>query len=82
MLKKIFSGVFEGKTAGTPIYFIVIENEDAKSKDYSHIADSYRPSHADFTWDAKFGLKCRGGGRSSARKQLLGLQQGQWQKHF
>lgn len=65
---KILSGIFEGKTLGTPIA-ILIENQDAKSKDYSHIADQYRPSHADYTWDQKFGIRdFRGGGRSSARE--------------
>jgi chorismate synthase len=62
------SGIFEGKTTGTPIG-IVIYNEDQKSKDYDHIANSYRPSHADYTFDAKYGFRdYRGGGRSSARE--------------
>ncbi len=65
---EFLSGIFEGKTQGTPIGFI-IPNQDAKSKDYSHIKDVYRPSHADFTYDAKYGLRdYRGGGRSSARE--------------
>lgn len=65
---KILSGIFEGKTTGTPIG-IVIYNEDQKSKDYDHIANSYRPSHADYTFDAKYGFRdYRGGGRSSARE--------------
>lgn len=65
---RILSGVFEGKTLGSPIGFI-IENADAKSKDYDHIKDVYRPSHADFTYDAKYGIRDhRGGGRSSARE--------------
>ncbi|HNP94934.1 MAG TPA: chorismate synthase [Cyclobacteriaceae bacterium] len=65
---KILSGVFEGKTTGTPIA-IVIENEDQRSKDYSHIAESFRPSHADFTYEQKYGTRdYRGGGRSSARE--------------
>ncbi|MFM8346954.1 MAG: chorismate synthase [Bacteroidota bacterium] len=65
---RILSGVFEGKSTGTPIA-IVIENQDQRSKDYSHIKDSYRPSHADFTYDAKYGVRDhRGGGRSSARE--------------
>lgn len=64
----IQSGVFEGKTTGTPIS-MVIYNADARSKDYSHIADKYRPSHADYTYDAKYGHRdYRGGGRSSARE--------------
>jgi chorismate synthase len=65
---KIQSGVFEGKSTGTPIA-IVIENQDQRSKDYSHIENTYRPSHADFTYDAKYGFRdYRGGGRSSARE--------------
>lgn len=64
---QILSGVFEGKSTGAPIC-IVIPNQDAKSKDYSHIADKYRPSHADFTYQEKYGIRdYRGGGRSSAR---------------
>ena len=65
---KILSGVFEGKSTGTPIG-ILIENQDQRSKDYSHIAESFRPSHADYTYEAKYGLRdYRGGGRSSARE--------------
>lgn len=65
---EFLSGVFEGKTTGTPIGFI-IKNEDQKSKDYSHIKDSYRPSHADFVYQEKYGHRdYRGGGRSSARE--------------
>ena len=62
------SGVFEGKTTGTPLAFYIL-NEDAKSKDYSHIKDSFRPSHADFTYFEKYGIRdYRGGGRASARE--------------
>jgi chorismate synthase len=62
------SGIFEGTTTGTPIGF-QIRNTDQKSKDYSHNKDVYRPSHADFTYDKKYGLRdYRGGGRSSARE--------------
>lgn len=62
------SGIFEGKTTGTPIGFS-IPNTDQKSKDYSHIKDVYRPSHADFTYEKKYGVRdYRGGGRSSARE--------------
>lgn len=62
------SGLFEGKTTGAPIA-LFIPNEDARSKDYSHIAQSYRPSHADYTYQAKYGFRdYRGGGRSSARE--------------
>lgn len=65
---KFLSGIFEGVTTGTPIGF-VIENTNQKSKDYSHIKDTYRPSHADFTYQQKYGLRdYRGGGRSSARE--------------
>lgn len=65
---KILSGVFEGKSTGTPIA-IVIENQDQRSKDYGHIAESFRPSHADYTYEAKYGNRdYRGGGRSSARE--------------
>lgn len=65
---RILSGVFEGTTTGTPIA-MVIENQDQRSKDYSHIAEAFRPSHADFTYEAKYGIRdYRGGGRSSARE--------------
>ncbi|QNJ98796.1 chorismate synthase [Constantimarinum furrinae] len=65
---KFLSGIFEGTTTGTPIGFI-IENTDQKSKDYSHIKETYRPSHADLTYDKKYGIRdFRGGGRSSARE--------------
>lgn len=65
---KFHSGIFEGKTTGTSIGF-VIENTNQKSHDYSHIKDSYRPSHADYTYDKKYGIRdYRGGGRSSARE--------------
>ena len=64
----IQSGVFEGQTTGTPIS-IFIPNTDQKSKDYSHISSIYRPSHADFTYQAKYGVRdYTGGGRSSARE--------------
>lgn len=63
-----YSGVFEGKTTGTPIGF-AIYNTNQKSKDYSHIKDSYRPSHADYVYEKKYGVRdYRGGGRSSARE--------------
>jgi chorismate synthase len=65
---QILSGVFEGKSTGHPIA-MVIYNEDQRSKDYSHIANKYRPSHADFTYQMKYGFRdYRGGGRSSARE--------------
>lgn len=63
-----FSGIFEGKTTGTPIGFNIV-NTNQKSHDYSHIKDTYRPSHADYTYDQKYGVRdYRGGGRSSARE--------------
>lgn len=65
---RILSGVFEGRTTGTPIS-LVIENVDQRSKDYGNIAEAYRPGHADYTYDAKYGFRdYRGGGRSSARE--------------
>lgn len=65
---KILSGVFEGRSTGTPIA-LVIENQDQRSKDYSHIAETFRPSHADYTYETKYGVRdYRGGGRSSARE--------------
>lgn len=68
---KILSGVFEGKTTGTPIG-LVIENTDQRSKDYSKIKDQFRPAHADYTYMQKYGLRdYRGGGRSSARETAM-----------
>jgi chorismate synthase len=68
---KILSGVFEGETTGTPIA-LVIENQDQRSKDYGEIKDRYRPGHADYTYDAKYGIRdYRGGGRSSARETAM-----------
>ena len=65
---EFLSGIFEGITTGTPIGFI-IRNANQKSKDYTHIKDTYRPSHADYTYDEKYGVRdYRGGGRSSARE--------------
>jgi len=65
---KVLSGIFEGKSTGAPIA-LVIENEDQRSKDYSHLENTFRPSHADFTYQEKYGLRDhRGGGRSSARE--------------
>jgi chorismate synthase len=64
----ILSGVFEGTTTGMPIA-MTIENQDQRSKDYSHIAETFRPSHADYTYETKYGVRdYRGGGRSSARE--------------
>lgn len=68
---KILSGVFEGVTTGTPIG-LLINNTDQKSKDYSDIKDQYRPAHADYTYDQKYGIRdYRGGGRSSARETAI-----------
>jgi chorismate synthase len=68
---KILSGVFEGMTTGTPIG-MVIENQDQRSRDYGDIKDRFRPGHADFTYDAKYGIRdYRGGGRSSARETAM-----------
>jgi chorismate synthase len=79
---EIFSGIFEGKSTGTPIGFI-IKNKDQRSKDYSHIKDSYRPSHADFVYDEKYGFRdYRGGGRSSARETAIRVVGGTIAKQF
>ncbi|NGM73811.1 chorismate synthase [Sphingobacterium sp. SGL-16] len=79
---QILSGVFEGKSTGTPIS-IVIPNEDQRSKDYSHIADKYRPSHADYTYQMKYGIRdYRGGGRSSARETAARVAAGAIAKLF
>ena len=68
---KFLSGIFEGKTTGTPIGFI-IENTNQRSKDYSDVKDTFRPSHADYTYTKKYGFRdYRGGGRSSARWKYL-----------
>ena len=68
---KILSGVFDGKTTGTPIG-LLIENVDQRSKDYGEIKDRFRPGHADFTYEAKYGIRdYRGGGRSSARETAM-----------
>ncbi|CAN5289525.1 chorismate synthase [soil metagenome] len=65
---KILSGIFENKTTGAPLA-IVIENQDQRSKDYSHLENAFRPSHADYTYQMKYGIRDhRGGGRSSARE--------------
>ncbi|QYO63687.1 chorismate synthase [Leptolyngbya sp. 7M] len=67
---EILSGLFEGKTLGTPIA-ILVRNKDARSQDYDEMAQKYRPSHADATYDAKYGIRnWRGGGRSSARETI------------
>ena len=79
---EFFSGIFEGKTTGTPIGF-AIHNTNQKSKDYSHIKDSYRPSHADYVYDEKYGIRdYRGGGRSSARETASRVVAGAIAKQF
>ncbi|HET8828181.1 MAG TPA: chorismate synthase, partial [Pelobium sp.] len=79
---QILSGVFEGKTTGTPIA-IIIPNEDQKSKDYDHNKDTFRPSHADFTYQSKYGIRDhRGGGRSSARETAARVAAGALAKLF
>ena len=77
-----FSGIFEGKTTGTPIGFS-ISNDDQKPKDYKHIIDNYRPSHADRVYDQKYGFRdYRGGGRSSARETACRVVAGSIAKQF
>src|SRR5437016_7148728 len=67
---EILSGVFEGKTLGTPIG-ILVRNKDARPKDYAEVASKFRPSHADFTYEAKYGIRnWQGGGRASARETI------------
>lgn len=79
---EFFSGLFEGKTTGTPIGFS-IRNTNQKSQDYSHIRDSYRPSHADYVYDQKYGFRdYRGGGRSSARETASRVVAGAIAKQF
>ncbi|HEX19250.1 MAG TPA: chorismate synthase [Acidiferrobacteraceae bacterium] len=78
----ILSGVFEGKTTGTPIG-LIIYNEDAKSKDYDNIKDRFRPGHADYTYQGKYGLRdYRGGGRSSARETAMRVAAGAVAKKY
>ena len=79
---KILSGVFEGKTTGTPIG-LLIENTDQRSKDYSNIADRFRPAHADYTYMQKYGARdYRGGGRSSARETAMRVAAGAIAKKY
>lgn len=79
---EFLSGIFEGKTTGTPIGF-AIHNTNQKSKDYGHIKDSYRPSHADYVYDQKYGFRdYRGGGRSSARETASRVVAGAIAKQF
>lgn len=79
---KILSGVFEGKTTGTPIG-LLIENTDQRSKDYSNIKDQFRPAHADYTYQKKYGIRdYRGGGRSSARETAMRVAAGAIAKKY
>ena len=79
---KILSGVFEGKTTGTPIA-LLIENIDQKSKDYSKIKDQFRPAHADYTYLQKYGIRdYRGGGRASARETAVRVAAGAIAKKY
>ena len=79
---KIMSGVFEGKTTGTPIG-LMIENTDQRSKDYGNIAQSFRPGHADYTYWQKYGIRdYRGGGRSSARETAMRVAAGAVAKKY
>ena len=79
---RILSGVFEGKTTGTPIG-LLIENTDQRSKDYSNIMDRFRPGHADYTYQQKYGLRdYRGGGRSSARETAIRVAAGGIAKRY
>lgn len=79
---EFYSGIFEGKTTGTPLGFL-IHNTNQKSKDYSHIKDQYRPSHADYVYEKKYGLRdYRGGGRSSARETASRVVAGAVAKQF
>jgi len=79
---KILSGVFEGKTTGTPIG-LLIENTDQRSKDYSEIMDRFRPGHADYTYQQKYGFRdYRGGGRSSARETAMRVAAGSIAKKY
>ncbi|TPQ26117.1 chorismate synthase [Methylomonas sp. HW2-6] len=79
---KILSGVFEGKTTGTPIG-LLIENTDQRSKDYGKIAESFRPGHADYTYHHKYGIRdYRGGGRSSARETAMRVAAGAIAKKY
>jgi len=81
-IPEIFSGIFEGKTTGAPVGFI-IRNKDVRSKDYHPIKNIFRPSHADYTWKMKYGIRdYRGGGRSSAREMAVRIVAGSIAKQF
>ena len=79
---KILSGLFDKKTTGTPISMIIY-NSDQKSKDYSDIKNKFRPGHADYTYQMKYGIRdYRGGGRASARETAMRLRRGSSTKNF
>ncbi len=79
---EILSGIFENKSTGTPIS-VIVKNKDQRSNDYSHISETYRPSHADFTYQEKYGIRdYRGGGRSSARETTARVIGGAFAKMF
>src|SRR3990167_4468478 len=79
---EILSGVFEGRTTGTPIA-LLIRNEDQRSKDYGNIAETFRPGHADYTYTQKYGFRdYRGGGRSSARETAMRVAAGAIAKKY
>ena len=79
---KILSGVFEGRTTGTSIG-LVVDNENQRSKDYAEIKDKYRPSHADYTYEKKYGVRdYRGGGRASARETVMRVAAGAFAKKY
>lgn len=79
---RILSGVFEGQTTGTPIG-LLIDNQDQRSKDYSEIQNRFRPGHADYTYEQKYGIRdYRGGGRSSARETAMRVAAGGIAKHY
>jgi chorismate synthase len=79
---RILSGVFEGRTSGTPIH-LMIENVDQRSRDYSKIADRFRPAHADYSYQQKYGMRdYRGGGRSSARETAMRVAAGAIAKKY
>ncbi|HZE43674.1 MAG TPA: chorismate synthase, partial [Steroidobacteraceae bacterium] len=79
---RILSGVFEGKTTGTPIALLV-QNEDQRARDYEKIKDRFRPGHADYTYQQKFGFRdYRGGGRSSARETVMRVAAGAIARKF
>ena len=79
---KILSGVFEGKTTGTPIG-LIIENTDQRSRDYSDIKDKFRPGHADYSYQQKYGIRdYRGGGRASARETTMRVAAGAIAKKY